>query len=51
MDRLNNDVVEDLTRLIDLIEGEDKKLDFEGFVKLMLAAEVLTIPDYLPQII
>jgi len=40
VDRLNNDVVEDLTRLMDSIEGEDKKLGFEQFVKLMLAAEV-----------
>lgn len=39
VDRLNNDVVEDLTRLMDSIEGEDKKIDFEQFVKLMLAAE------------
>lgn len=45
-DRLNDDVVEDLTRLMNVegaegeCEGKEKKLNFEKFVKLMLAAEV-----------
>lgn len=47
VDRLNNDVVEELTRLMDSIEGEDKKLDFEQFVKLMLAAKVLFLITFL----
>jgi hypothetical protein len=52
-DRLHSDVVEDLTLMArgGVCEGKEKKLNFEQFVKLMLAAEVPSIPDYFPIII
>ena len=50
-DRLNKDLVEAINRLMTLegsgCEGKEKKLNFETFAKLMLAAEVPSLITFM----